>query len=77
MTRSWNIVMTRILEHCDDKGGGHLPLSLCQGCAGRPSPENLALGPFLLTSNGQLLNEPVQWGPAGPQTQGGMESGEC
>ena len=20
MTRSWNIVMTRILEHCDDKG---------------------------------------------------------
>ena len=24
MTRSWNIVMTRILEHCDDKGHGAL-----------------------------------------------------
>ena len=24
MTRSWNIVMTRILEHCDDKCHGAL-----------------------------------------------------
>ena len=24
MTRSWNIVMTRILENCDDKGHGAL-----------------------------------------------------
>ena len=24
MTRSWNIVMTRIQKHCDDKGHGAL-----------------------------------------------------
>lgn len=56
--------------------GGHLPPSLCQACAGRPSPANLALGPFLVTSNGELLNEPVQREPAVPQTQGGTVPGE-
>ena len=28
MTRSWNIVMTRIMEHCDDKGHGCVPYLL-------------------------------------------------
>ena len=40
MTRSWNNVMTRILEHCDDKGhggwGGGVP-EMWMGGGGRGS----------------------------------------